>query len=224
MSLLDSIISGLPDSDASVEEVVGGPHAVMIASSSCGLAEAGPEPAGGAGSSRFVGRPMDDMFHMASSVDRLEAGLGVAAVNAVLSGAIEKLGFQAYGIPRAGGKSVGLVGDFAFASQLEGLAAEVIRIDIEQAESLLPRVDIAILPGYTVVDHSLERLLTASASCYTIVFGPTTPLSPALFEYGADQLVGAKVENREEVARWIRDGARDLMACPGLRSVVLRKP
>ena len=69
----------------------------------------------------------------------------------------------------------------------------------------------------------MERLLEASRTCYTIVFGPSTPLSPVLFEYGADQLVGVRVENHEEVAKWIAADRENLMECPGLKSVVLRR-
>ncbi len=225
MSLLDTIISHLPESNPAVETVIVGARAVLVASSRCGIAEVqtGPQAATDPGLSRFFGRPLEDLFHMASSSNPLEAALGVAAVNAVLAGSAEKLRFQPYGIPRARGKTVGLVGAFAFASQLKDLANDVIQVEPEDAEHILHQVDIAVLPGSAIVDHSLESLLAASASCYTIIFGPSTPLSPVLFAYGADQLVGVKVVNREEVAKWITAGTDNLMACSGLKSVVMRR-
>jgi uncharacterized protein (DUF4213/DUF364 family) len=167
--------------------------------------------------------PLKDLLPLASSAAPSEASLGVAALNALLQESLKAEAFRPYTIPRAGGKRVGLVGEFAFTEKLRAIAAEVIVIGQDAAESLLPRVDIAILSGACTVNHSLEALLRASSHCYTIVFGPSTPLSPILFDYGADQLVGVRVENREEVAGWITAGKEDLMACPGLKSVVLRK-
>jgi uncharacterized protein (DUF4213/DUF364 family) len=224
--LIDSVISGLPKADMPVETIVQGSHGIMVVSANCGIAEIPvPDITGDPiDLTAHTGRPLADLFGMAKSFDPLEACVGVAAINAALAAALESPGRRSTGMPRAGGKVVGLVGEFAFAPQLKDLARDVIQVEPEEAEHILPGVDIAILPGRAIVDHTLERLLAASSSGYAIVFGPSTFLSPVLFDYGADQLVGVKVENREETTRWIIADRENLMECTGLRSVVLGKP
>ena len=225
MSLLESLIASVAPEMPSLESVTFGPLWTFLVSSHCGLAAVSP---GRHGVNRrqfgdLSGRRLEDLLPLASSSNPSEASLGVAALNAVVQVGLKPASFQPYSIPRAGGKSIGLVGEFAFTEQLRALAAEVIVVETASAERILPEVDIAIIPGASIVNHSLEGLLAASASCYTIVFGPSTPLSPVLFDYGADQLVGVRVENREETARCVTAGIDNLMACPGLKSVVLRK-
>jgi uncharacterized protein (DUF4213/DUF364 family) len=170
------------------------------------------------------GRPLLQVLPLAASSDPSKAGLGVAALNAVLVEHLEPAPFHPYSIPRAGGKTVGLVGEFGFMGQLKALAGEVIVVEKGDAARVFPGIDIAIISGSCIIDHSLEDLLEASRSCYTIVFGPSTPLSPLLFDYGADQIVGVTVEDRESTAAWVAAGREDLTECPGLRSVVMRRP
>ncbi|MDH5702897.1 MAG: DUF364 domain-containing protein, partial [Aigarchaeota archaeon] len=43
------------------------------------------------------------------------------------------------------------------------------------------------------INKSLEHLLELSKSAYTIVLGPSTPMSEVLFDYGADMLAGVNV-------------------------------
>jgi uncharacterized protein (DUF4213/DUF364 family) len=225
MALLENLIDSVPAGVSRLEEAVFGPLYAMVVSSHCGLA-AVPEGAGGMKTFQpdgLAGRPLADLLRLAVSGDPASVSLGIAALNAVLLESPETAHFQPYGIPRAGGKKVGLVGRFAFAEHLKTLAREVVEVDRDDASRVLPGVDIAVISGSYIVDHSLESLLEAARSCYTIVFGPSTPLSSVLFEYGADQLVGVRVEDATATAEWVRTGMADLMACPGLRSVVLRK-
>ncbi len=227
MSLLESLAASLPPSTLSLEEVIVGPRCTFVVSSHCGLAAMPPDGHGPAARLQLCeglsGSPLKDLLPLASSSRPSEASLGVAAMNALLQENLKPASFHPYSIPRAGGKSVGLVGEFAFTEHLKALAADVITVEKDAAERVLPGVDIAIISDVSIVDHSLQALLAASASCYTIVFGPSTPLSPILFDYGADQLVGIRVENRQATADWVASGEANLMECPGLRSVVLRK-
>jgi uncharacterized protein (DUF4213/DUF364 family) len=225
MSLLEDLMSSLPDCGGGVQGVTVGTRWTLVASSHCGLAyiHGKPDAIEAPPSSSFSGKALKDLIPLASSTDPVDASLGVAALNAALQDAMDTARFQPYSIPRAGGKVVGVLGEFAFTEQLRTLADEVIVAEPELAEQVLTRADIAIISGSYVVEHSLESLLKASASCYTIVFGPSTPLSPVLFDYGADQLVGVKIEDHEEAARCVTTGLPHMMECPGLRPVVMTK-
>lgn len=224
MSLIESLISSVADADVAVKKIVPGSQWAMVISSHCGIAGL-PEgsPALKTGLPTLVGKPLHDILHLSTSKNPIEARLGVAALNAALAAACPSSAFQPAGMPRAGGKTVGLVGEFAFAEQLKNLASEVISIGRDEAEHRLAGLDIAIIAGSAIVEHRLESLLTASATCYTIVYGPSTPLSPVLLDYGADQLVGVSITNPDRAAEFVRSGAPNLMECPGIRPVVLRK-
>jgi uncharacterized protein (DUF4213/DUF364 family) len=222
--LIETIISSLPQAETPVEGVIQGPRYTMVISGQCGIA-AVPRVAVGTRktpASIHTGRPLRSLLPLAASSDPAEAGLGIAAINALALTDFDPSSFQPGSMPRAGGKTVGLVGDFAFAPQLESLAAKVIKIEDDAGQGL-SNVDIAIIAGSTIVEHRLEHLLRSSASTYTIIYGPSTPLSPVLFEYGADQLVGVRVIQHEKAAESVASGANNLMECPGVKTVVLRR-
>jgi uncharacterized protein (DUF4213/DUF364 family) len=224
MSLIEALIASLPESDMTAQRIICGKDWTMVISSACGIAAVSPGTnPGRTETPDLIGRPLKNLLGLAASTDPLEASLGVAALNAALAAGFEPSRFQPAGMPRAGGKTVGVVGDFAFAEQLGSVAEKVIRISSDDAENHLSKVDIAIIAGSTMVKHRLEDLLRASASCYTIVYGPSTPLSPVLFDYGADQLVGIRVVSPEKTIKCITTGGASMMECPGVKPVVLRK-
>jgi len=81
------------------------------------------------------------------------------------------------------------------------------------AEYLLPKADIVLMSGTTIINKSAERLLELGKNSFTVVFGPSTPMSDVLFKYGADVIGGARVKNPENVMKKVSEGAhtRDLM-------------
>jgi uncharacterized protein (DUF4213/DUF364 family) len=224
MTLIESLISSVGDSEMTVKKIVAGPRWAMVISAHCGIAGLPcGQPILKTALPTLVGKPLSDVFHLSASTDPVEARLGVAALNAAMAAARPSSSFQPAGMPRAGGKTVGLVGEFAFTEQMKNLAGEVILVDEDEAEHRLPGLDIAIIPGSAIVEHRLEPLLRASAECYTIVYGPSTPLSPVLLDYGADQLVGVRITNPDKAAEFISSDTPNLMECPGIKPVVLRK-
>ena len=61
-------------------------------------------------------------------------------------------------------------------------------------ETLLPKCDLVIISGSTLVNKTLERLLEISEG-YTLAFFLSPPLSPILLERGADLLAGVIVKD-----------------------------
>ena len=57
-------------------------------------------------------------------------------------------------------------------------------------EYLLPQQDFVFITGSAFVNKTLPRLLQLSSAARAIVLGPSTPMSPTLFDYGADELSG----------------------------------
>ena len=56
-------------------------------------------------------------------------------------------------------------------------------------EEVLPKCDLAVITGSTFVNKTTDKILEMSGG-YNMIFGPTTPMTPILFEYGADELAG----------------------------------
>ena len=100
-------------------------------------------------------------------------------------------------------KNIGIVGRFPFVARLKNKNYKMFEMDptgdelpASAEEELLPECDLVIITGTALTNHTLERLLEISNG-FTMVIGPTTPLSPILFDYGADLLAGVRVNNRK---------------------------
>jgi uncharacterized protein (DUF4213/DUF364 family) len=232
MSLLEDLLDSVADHTVEIGDVVTGRFWTLVASPKCGVASnRGIPPTSSedaAGSLRS--KPVGALLGMAASPSPAEASVGVAAINSLIADHVDTARFRPQMIPRATGKKVAAAGDFPFLDNLRTIADEVwvIEPDPESgnytatgADRLFREADIALITGSTIVDHSLEYLLGLSKTCYTIVYGPSTPLSPILFEYGADQLVGVSIRDAEQVKRYIAGGARTLSECSGIEPVVL---
>jgi uncharacterized protein (DUF4213/DUF364 family) len=53
----------------------------------------------------------------------------------------------------------------------------------------------------------LEGLLSLCKKAYIVMVGPTTPLSPVLFDHGINVICGTKVIDSERLIRFISQGA-----------------
>lgn len=113
-------------------------------------------------------------------------------------------------------KRVALVGHFPFVDILRSRLENLIVIDQnpldgdypeEAAPELLPHADFVAMTSMTLMNGTFSSLM---ASCRknasVMLLGPSTPLSPVLFDYGVDWLSGSIVENTAEVMRIASQG------------------
>ena len=63
------------------------------------------------------------------------------------------------------------------------------------------------ITGASFINHTVEKLLDLSKDSFVVMVGPTTPLSPVLFDYGVDVLAGVKVVEPEKTIHSISEGA-----------------
>jgi uncharacterized protein (DUF4213/DUF364 family) len=246
MALIEDLVANAGCPDLPVRDMVAGPGWIMVAAAGSGVAaripeappdSSGPETSGTPSmdlATKYGNGPLGDLIGLATSHDLFKASLGVAALNSALSAGKPAARPRSSAIPRAGGKTVVTIGEFAFIEDLKRVADRVIRIDGGQAAGQIPDqgvavdealagADIAIIRGSTLMTGNLESWLDRARHCYTVVYGPSTPLSTVLFEYGADQLVGIHVTSNDVAAGWIREGRGDLLACPGIKPVVMAR-
>jgi uncharacterized protein (DUF4213/DUF364 family) len=117
-------------------------------------------------------------------------------------------------LENADGKKIAMVGHFPKVNELRKRADELWVIEkqpqkgdfIDSAsEYFIPKADIAVITSSSVINKSIERLLELSQGL-TILIGPSTPMSPVLFDYGVDMLAGIRVVDAERMMKKIAEG------------------
>jgi uncharacterized protein (DUF4213/DUF364 family) len=225
VKILDELIGSLP-ADAPAREVRVGRFWTGVWSRECGLAST---PGAGAHEhgARFVqdagsltGRSALELARLAYSDSPLEAGIGLAAINSLLEvdeARCVELNAGDLLLERGRGKRVALVGHFPFVPALREAAARLEVLELhprsgdapaEEADVIVPQADIVAITGSAFINHSLAGLLgLCRADSFVVVLGPTTPLSPVLFDYGADVISGTRVVEPELALRCASEGA-----------------
>jgi len=225
VKILDDVIATLKE-DAPVREVRVGRFWTAVLSRGCGLASTvGPEVhehgavyVGEAG--RLVGRSALELTGLAHSKSTLEAGIGLAAINSLLDGDethCVELNAAELLIERGRGKKVALVGHFPFVPALREAAARLWVLELrprpgdagaEEAETIVPQADIVAITGSAFINHTIEQLLgLCRPETLVVVLGPSTPLSPVLFDYGVDVMSGTRVVHPDLALRCLSEGA-----------------
>jgi uncharacterized protein (DUF4213/DUF364 family) len=75
------------------------------------------------------------------------------------------------------------------------------------APEVIPAADVVAITSMTFHNHTLEGLLALCApGADVILLGPSTPLSPILYEYGVRALSGSVVTAIEPVLRLVSQG------------------
>ena len=230
MTLLDDLLVGLPDGE--VVEACIGLHwtAVVVngpAGQRCGLAStlasegyhhtSEPDVPQAGQLEALSGR---EMAALARSDRPTLRSLGFAAINALLPplpDAWTDGNAEAIIAERGAGKTVAMVGHFPFVERLKPRVGTLYVLEqnpqgddlpADAAPDILPEADVIAITAMTLVNGTLESLLPLCPSgATTLLLGPSTTLSPVLFDYGLDLISGAVVMAIEPVLRHIRQGA-----------------
>jgi uncharacterized protein (DUF4213/DUF364 family) len=225
VKILDDLIGSL-GVDAPSREVRIGRFWTAVWSRACGLAStAGPsdhehgarfvEDAG-----RLTGRSALELARLAYSASTLEAAIGVAAINSLLEideARCVELNAGDLLTERGRGRKVALIGHFPFVPALREAAARLWVLELhpqpgdrlaEEAAAIVPEAELVAITGSALINHTLEPLLSlCRADSFVVVLGPTTPLSPILFDHGADVISGTRVVDPELALRCVSEGA-----------------
>jgi len=209
-----------------VRSVMVGAHWTAVCSRHCGLATTiiGDKPHDHTTVVHEAGRlhirTAEELAEYARSDNPMEAGIGVAAINSLLnvdeSNAVE-INASDVLMRRGAGKNVALVGHFPFISRLRRSVGNLWVIEqhpsgddypAQSAANLIPRADVVALTGSALINHTLDGLLElCRPDALVMLLGPTTPLSPVLFDHGVDIIAGSRVVDEGAVLHAIGQGA-----------------
>ncbi len=174
---------------------------------------------------RFIGQSLKDVASLCRSWDFPLASVGTAALNAFINspgqirknfgtgesktkkntGIIRNTGNTFDDYSRAvAGKKVAVIGHFTALERVLKSAENLVVLERKPAkddlpdtacEYILPDQDFVFITGSAFINKTLFRLLEISRNAHSVVLGPSTPMAPVLFEYGADELGGLITSN-----------------------------
>lgn len=220
-AIFEGLLADLPD--APVRVVLVGSHwtAVMVEMGGrrrCGLASSlppGDEHHHGAGPAlRDAGR-----LHLRGGRALAEVSVGMASINALLphdEGAFVDLNAEQVIAQRGSGKHVVLVGHFPFVRRLRERVGRLSVLELRPrggdlpasaAPDVIPQADVLALTSLTVLNGTFEGLARlARPGALLLLLGPSTPLSPLLFEHSVHLLFGAVVTDVDAVLQTVAQG------------------
>lgn len=157
---------------------------------------------------------------LATSESPLEAAIGLATINALLPEKAElwlDVNAEAVLARYGAGKHVALVGHFPFIPRLRPQVDTLWVLEqqprgedlpAEAAVRVIPQADLIALTSTTLINHTFEELMALRRpSALVLLLGPSTPLSPVLFDYGIHLVSGSVVEDIPAVLQAVGQGA-----------------
>ena len=238
MKLIDDLIAAAKQNDAPVKDVRVGVSWTGVWGKYCGLAKTYGIPVAHGNYTRDMGHLAEkstlELAQYARSWNLVEASIGVATIGSMFK-AEKSVDVNARDIifEKGRGKKVAVSGAFPFTPQLKKIAGELWVFELNQshidpaqgiitetaAEHIVPQSDVVIITGSTLINKSAERLLELArmAKAYTVVLGPSTPMSEVWFDYGVSLVAGAEVTQPEAVLKKLSQsgGMLDTKVCPG---------
>ena len=211
--LYDLLIRNLPDSPPVKSLTVGDFwNLAQLESGAMGLAMTTPGHSIPPTVDSFEGLPAREAARSVKSWNLEQAGAAMAVINACYNtrDRMEKLRcYEPYenyctdGLDLTG-KTVGLIGHLTMPQEVLRCVKDVLIMERHPhpgdypdsaCEYLLPKCDVVLITGSSLVNKTLPRLLELSEKAYTIVTGPTVPMCPELLSMNIQRLAGMVVSD-----------------------------
>ncbi len=172
------------------------------------------------GAGEMEGKSVLEISRLVFSNNLLEASVGLAALNSALpTSGLEFSDANAFEIiaAKAKNKTAAVIGSFPFVKDLRSFCSELYVFEKRPLPGTLPsleipekipRADVVAISGTTLINHTFEEILKfVRPSAFKIMLGPSTPLSPIMFESGIDVISGVLVEDKDIFLKYLMQGS-----------------
>jgi uncharacterized protein len=227
MKILETLIDSLTGKDLPVRNVCCGAYWTAVTTRRTGLASTYREQdfqhsddhCMVQDSGRLTDKTAGELVEYARSGDTVSASIGMAAINSLIEVDERRCTDRgAYEILAEKGRNldVAVVGHFPFIPKLRDVVRNLWVIekrprpgDFSESEAahILPKADIVSLTGTAFINHTIEDILGYCRDSYVVLTGPTSPLSPVLFDFGISAICGTQIVNVEDVERFVMQAA-----------------
>jgi len=184
---------------------------------------------------KLCGRRSHEVAGLAQSDNLVERSIGLATINAQLAPRPDEcveLSAEEVIARHGAGKRVVVVGSFPFVSRLRQRVGELTVLDgrpgsgglpAEAAGETVPRADVLALTATSLLNRTFDELMALrDPRSRVIMLGPSTPLSPVMFDHGVSLLSGSIVQNVDPVLLAVSQGANFRQIRPrGVRLVTM---
>ena len=231
MSLIDDLLNSLPEGVVQDVRVGAFWTAVVVevgGERRCGLASSlrpdDDHHHGGGPAVKDAGRLMEQsgrqLAELVRSESIMEAAIGFAAINALLPPCKDRwvdVNAEELIAQHGAGKEVVVVGHFPFIPRLQERVGRLWVLEqqprgedlpADAASQVIPQADVLAITGTSLINRTVEGLMALRRpGALVLLLGPSTPLSPVLFDYGVHILSGAVVEDIDPVLRAVSQAA-----------------
>jgi uncharacterized protein (DUF4213/DUF364 family) len=160
-----------------------------------------------------------DLAGLVESHSFTEVAIGLATINALLPQSPNQwadIHAEEYLVEHGANKNVVVVGHFPFVDRLRPVAKNLWVLELNPrdgdlpaqfAPEVIPQADVVAITATTLINKTFQGLIKlCQLQARVVLVGPSTPLSPVMYEYGIDVLSGTIVTNPQEVLTGIGQG------------------
>lgn len=160
-----------------------------------------------------------DLAGLVESQSFTEVAIGLATINALLPRNPDQwadVHAEEYLLEHGANKNVAVVGHFPFVDRLRSVAKNLWVLELnprdedlpaESAPEVIPHADVVAITATTLINKTFQGLIElCQPQARVVLVGPSTPLSPVMYDHGVDVLSGTIVTDPQTVMTGIGQG------------------